>query len=335
MAETLTYANAKINVARTIGGQNDADQIAAAGDAINFAIDEWNWRHNWRYLLMDNDQKIRITGITSSGSGNRTLTAGTDEWKNAYAGNRIWDVDGDPTTDGTIFTAGTKIASKTTNSVIVVDTDLKIAMDGDAGTITTPLDDAYTDGRIPIIAGQSVYRITHPMKRPYTARLVSKNQALIYDEMRSIDRTIRDIETQGSVTHYTMYADTNIDAQGFSSASLDDRAGWIKLMRVPDYTASNELLLRYYRPISFPSGTGVSLDIPNHYIRSLLILAKYYYLVDKDAESARTQEHKQRAEMALRQCIADDVGVEDRDTVLVSQMDYGQAYGSDIDSWID
>jgi len=322
MAETLSLANAKISVARTIGGQNDADQIAAAGDAITFALNEWNWRHNWRFLLMDNDQTITLPSTITS-SGTTLTTSTTDGFKNVYAGNRIWDVGKTPTaTDGTFFSANTTISSKTSNTVIVLNQAVKSAMDGD--------DPAWTDGRIAIIAGQSVYNLPHPMKRPYTARLISHNRALVYDEMRTIDRSVRNIETQGAVTHYTMYGDKTQAAQGFSSSSLVDRAGWIKLMAVPDYSASNELLLRYYRPINVAATT---IDLPERYIYSMLNLAKYYYLVDKDAESARTQEHKQRGEASLRQAIADDVGIEDRDVVLVSQMDYGQAYGSVLDPW--
>ena len=50
----VTYSQAKIIVARTIGGANDPDQIAAAGDAIAVAISEWNLRQKWNFLLVDN-----------------------------------------------------------------------------------------------------------------------------------------------------------------------------------------------------------------------------------------------------------------------------------------
>lgn len=315
---TMTFGDAKIQVARTIGGHNDADQLAAAGDAIQFAIDEWNWRHNWRYLLQDNNEAFTVPGILSSEAGNRTLTAATDGFKNAYVNSRIYDVGGDPDTNGTFFNAGTTIATKTSNTEVIVNQDLASAMSGVAGT-----DDAAVDGRIPIRSGVSLYRLPHPAKRPYGARLMSLNRALIYREMREIDRVSRLIDEQGLTTHYALYTDGT-----YLATSLDDRAGWIKLYRTPDYSAANELLVRYYRPINNPSADGDTLDVPERYIRALLNLSKYYYLVDKDAEAARTQEHKQRAEMAIKQCIADDVGVEDRETVLVSRMDYGQSYGS-------
>jgi hypothetical protein len=325
---TMTFANAKIQVARTIGGHNDADQLAAAGDAIAFAIDEWNWRHNWRYLLQDNNEAITLAStITSSGTGNKTLTTSTtDGFKNVYVGNRIWDINGDPDTTGTFFAAGTKIASKDAtnpNTVITVDTNLESAMDSDDG--------AETDGRIGIVAGTSVYRLPHPAKRPYSARLMSRNRNLIHKELREIDRVSRTIDEQGLTTHYSLYTDGT-----YLATSLDDRAGWIKLYRTPDYNAANELLLRYYRPIGTPSADGNTLDVPERYIRALLNLAKYYYLVDKDAEAARTQEHKQRAEMAIKACIADDVGSEDREVALIPQTRYGQSYGSTdvpIDPW--
>jgi hypothetical protein len=324
MAETLTLADAKISVARTIGGQNDADQIAAAGDAITFALNEMNWRHNWRFLLMDNDQTIQTTASVDSSS--TTLTAGTDQFKNFYVGNRIWDYGGDPDTDGTYLYAGTTITDKSDNATITVS-------QAPASVMTDQ--QVESDGRIAMISGQSVYRLPHPMKRPYTARLISKNRSLQYEEMRRIDSISRTIETTGETTHYTMYGDVTQAAQGFSAASLDDRAGWIKLYRTPNYSASNELLVRYYRPINVAATT---IDLPERYIYPMLILAKYYYLVDKDAESARTQEHKQRSEMALRQAIADDVGIEDREVALVAQMRYGQSRGAidvPVDPWYD
>lgn len=51
---SMTYANAKIYVARIIGGQNDTNVLAWAGDSIQASIQDWNTEHDWKFLLQDN-----------------------------------------------------------------------------------------------------------------------------------------------------------------------------------------------------------------------------------------------------------------------------------------
>src|SRR3990172_9517814 len=65
---SITYTNAQTAVARSLGNAGDADQISAAGDAIKAAIQEWNLRHDWRFLLMDTYGGFSVAGCTGAGA---------------------------------------------------------------------------------------------------------------------------------------------------------------------------------------------------------------------------------------------------------------------------
>jgi len=232
----ITFANAKIAVARTDGGQNDADQLSAAGDALLNAIQKWNLRKNWRFLLIDNS--------------------------------------GDP---------------------------------------------------IDIVEGTDTYALPFPFKRPYTARLLSRNRTLKWTEQRHVDRSIRDQTANGLVSHYTLFN----GATDFDSSTSSGQVGSIKLIKSPSYTLADDLVVRYYRPIAEPAGDATTMDVPDRYVFALITLGKYFYLVDKDTENARLQAHMQDAEVQFRQCVSEDQGVmEDDEARLIPQTEYGAAFGA-------
>lgn len=232
------FSTAKIYVARTIGGQNDADQLAAAGDAIKEALEEWNLRRNWNYLLMDN-----------------------------------------------------------------------------------------SDDPIDIVAGTSTYDLPTTVKEPYTCRLLSKTRALQWVDQRYVDRVIRDQSLQDIPSHYTLFN----GATAFeASSAMDTQIGRLKLFPTPGYSASAELLVRYYRLIQSPSSDLVYIDVPDRYLFAALARAKYYFMVNKDAESARTAHHDQVSETLFRKVQADDENQEERDVRLHPQVETGTAFGPDL-----
>lgn len=60
----LTFALAKSRVARAIGGQGGPALLLAAGDAIEEAFNEWNYRKNWNWT-MDSLATINVVAGTS------------------------------------------------------------------------------------------------------------------------------------------------------------------------------------------------------------------------------------------------------------------------------
>jgi hypothetical protein len=236
---SLTFAQAKINVARTIGGSNDADQLTIAGDAIKVAIEEWNLRQKWNFLLVDNSATL-----------------------------------------------------------------------------------------IPLVAGTQSYQLPTAMREPYDARLVTTNKrTLQYAEQSEIDRVIRDQTVMGVPAYYNLFR----GGATFDAASPASQAGWIRLYPMPNYsTTVGSLYVKYYRTITEPVADIDILDVPDRYVYSLLTMAKYYYLVDKDAESARTDHHRELAERLFREAERDDQEYQDEDLRLKSQMEYGNSWGGEI-----
>lgn len=234
----VTFASAKIIVARTIGGANDADQLTIAGNAINQAIEEWNLRQKWNFLLIDNS--------------------------------------------------------------------------------LSP---------IAIAAGQQNYQLPTALREPYDARLIVTNKrSLQYIEQRDIDRVIRDQTVTGVPVYYNLFRGSN----DFAAGTPASQAGWIRLYPTPNYNQAGDLYVKYYRTISQPALDTDYVDMPDRYIYSLLTMAKYYFLVDKDAESARTDHHRQMADKLFAECERDDQEYQDDDLALKAQVEYGHAWGADI-----
>lgn len=237
-----TLATAKIYVARTIGGQNDLDQLAAAGDAIKEAIEDWNLRRNWNYLLMDN-----------------------------------------------------------------------------------------SDAPIDIVAGTHTYDLQSTVKDQYTARLMSKTRTLQWVDMRHYDQIVRDVTQQSIPSHYTIFNAST----AFNASAVSTQVGRVRLLPTPSYTQNDELLVRYYRLIESPSTDFTYIDVPDRYLFALLARSKYYFMVNKDAESARTVHHDQISHELYKKCETEDEGYEDREVVLKPQTSYGQAFGPMIHGYPD
>lgn len=60
----LTFLQAATEVCRTIGSQNDADQITAAKTALQFAIREMNQKHNWSFKYGENTAVPVTSGVS-------------------------------------------------------------------------------------------------------------------------------------------------------------------------------------------------------------------------------------------------------------------------------
>src|SRR5580765_3584778 len=64
-ASVLTLGGAAVRVARAVGLESDPSALQAAKDCISEAIDEWNRRHNWRFLQIIAPD-IPVVGGTST-----------------------------------------------------------------------------------------------------------------------------------------------------------------------------------------------------------------------------------------------------------------------------
>jgi hypothetical protein len=287
---SITYTDAQTYTARVLGASGDSVQLAAAADSIKAAIQEWNLRHDFSYLLMDTSGGFTVAACTMTLG--TTLTTTTP---NGFAGVNI----GQTAVGATIGTV--------TVTAIVSTTVLTVSGGANAGpeTMTFSAD-------IPVISGTDTYNLPSPIGRPYSARLLTNEWTLTFKEQREIDRAFVPQTAGGTPWFYNLF--------NTGSFTIGRQNGKIRLFPIPGH--ADTLRVRYFRPIAEPASGSDNLDVLDTYVYALLDLARYMFLRDHDSESQRLQELKERAELQFRAVVArDEQGTEDNDMALVPQME--------------
>jgi len=291
---SIRFDNAKTLVARSLGNAGDTDQVAAAGDAILQAIEEWNLRADWRYLNMDTALGFTVLSCIVA-INNPVVTTAVASFFGVNKG---------------VTVTGAGIPNGTT--VLSVDNTSQITLSANAtnsATVTLTF-----GGDIPLVSGTATYNLPSPVKRIYDARLTVNQRTLIWKDQREIDRLFGgDLTTQGTPEFFNTF-----NATSFSAAAQN---GVIKLYRTP--SAVDTLRVRYYRPIAEPVNASDLLDTLDRYVYALLDLAQYYYMRNHDADNPRTNEMKERAESNFRKCVFDDVSAtEEADNAFIPQIEH-------------
>lgn len=311
---SLLRSDAKTYIARILSGATDSERLAQAQDALFAAIEEWNLRHDWSFRLMDTSGGFSVTG-GSTNSGTNVLTSTV---ANAFVGVNIGT---------TVTDASGNIPAATTVTGITSATQITMSA---VASGTTLLTNVFTfSGDIPVIAGTDTYRLPSPVKRPYSARLLSNGRNLEYKEQRLIDREYTNLAIGAEPAYYNLFNST-----AFAPTSQN---GKIRLFPIP--AGANLLRVRYHSPIPEPSTDATTVEVLDRYIYALMELGRYYYLKELDAENPRTGETKERAEVLLRKCISDDrEGTNDNDMTLVPFIEWGRHRQIDstnviLDTW--
>lgn len=302
----ITRLNANTYIARALSGSSDTERLAAAQEALFAAIQEWNLRNDWSFLLMDTSGGFTVAACTLATG---TLTTSTSD---GFAGVNI----GQTATGSTIGTVTVTAIGSTTS--------LTVTGGSDAGpeTLTFSAD-------IPIRSGEDTYNLPTPVKRPYSVRLLTNNKRLDYKEQRHIDREFADLSIGGEPVYYNMMNE--------SAFSVGRQNGVLRVFPIP--SGSDTARARYFRPIEEPGADGTNLLLPDRYVYALLELGRYYFLKNLDSENPRTGETKERAEFLLRKAIADDrEQTGDNDMTLVPYIEWGrhrQINSTDVilDTW--
>jgi len=290
----ITYTNAQTAVARILGASGDSVQLAAAADSILEAIQEWNIRHDFSFLLMDTSNGFSVALCAGAGAQPVVTTTTVNGFAGANVGQTV---------------TGTNIPASTT--ILTVDSTTQITLSANlSGTVGATV---TFSADIPVISGTDTYNLPSPIGRPYSARLLTNEDTLIYKEQREIDRAFQTQTASGSPIYYNLFNTT--------SFTVGRQNGRIRLFPPPGH--ADTLRVRYYRPIAEPAAGSDNLDVLDQYVYALLALAKYFFLRDHDAESTRLQELKERAELQFRQVVArDEQRTEDNDMALSPQMDH-------------
>ena len=290
----MIYSDAYTYVARGLSfAGSDADRIASAKDGIKAAIEEWNLRRDWRYLLMDTRNGFTVAACTSNGATPSVITTTTP---NGFAGVNIGQTATGLSGTITVVSVGSTNLTLTAAEMVT------------GGPVTLTF-----SGDIPIVVGSDLYNLPTTIKRIYSVRLLTNERTLSWKDEREIDRKYISQTQQVVPAFYN----------NFNDASFSPVKPYGRLRIFPISSVTDTCRVRYYRPIVQPSSDSDVLDMPERYTFGMLILAKYYFLTGYNAENARTGEMKERGEFLFKQAVKDDhYASADRDVVLIAQVDW-------------
>ena len=65
---SMTNVNAKLYIARVLGGGSSQDNIDAAAEALARGYSDWQEKKYWRFLLKDTSNNTLVTGVTATAS---------------------------------------------------------------------------------------------------------------------------------------------------------------------------------------------------------------------------------------------------------------------------
>lgn len=287
----MILTDAKTYVARALSGSSDTERLAQAQDSIAAAIEEWNLRNDWSFLLQDTSGGFTVAACTLLTG---TLTTTTT---NGFAGVNVGQTATGPTIGTVTVTAINSVTSLTVTG----------GVDNGPESLTFSAD-------IPVVSGTDTYNLPYPIRRPYSARMLVSPRRLEYREQAQIDRAFNNLTIGADPSIYNLFNSTAY------SASRPN--GKIRLFPIPN--SADTLRVRFFTNILLPSTGSDPMVIPDRYLYALLELAKYYFLKDLDSENPRTGELKERGEALLRKAVWDDrKGGIDNDMALVPMIDHG------------
>lgn len=171
---------------------------------------------------------------------------------------------------------------------------------------------------VTVSSGDGIYDLvidaggTNP-KQIHSARLKNNPRILYFIRQREYDRLVWNQESNSLPTHYTEMRSANSNLA-------------IKLLPTPN---TGELLqVRVFEHIVIPSADGDVLDVPDRYLPAILALARYYFLIDRNAEDARVGVYLQKAEQLISLAMKDDIGAPDEDIRFVPSNEWSSGFNT-------
>jgi hypothetical protein len=232
-------------IADTVGASGDTEMTARAGRSLFAALQHFNNRANWDFMLTEANvvrvfAPFTVTGVSAS-AGQASAAA--------PAGHGI-SVDDFIVASG--FAVGVRVSATAASGF------------GIYGTVT-----GFSAG-VTVVSGEftrDMYDLPSDWKREYSIRLLSSQRTLRSTGRRFYDRSITSEQTTSTTTNYDLFA---VGARG-------------KIRMLPPPATSDVLLMRYYRRMSIPATTATAdvVDIPQDYEPYLMSWAKWHFLTDK------------------------------------------------------
>ncbi len=272
----MTRLQATTFIVRPVSHTPSANELTRGQEALEDAIEQWNVRHDWNYLLMDTSNSFSVASCTIAGDG-VTVTSS----------NSLQAVNVGVTVTGTGVPVGTTVSARSQVGATVTLT---------LSAASTPATVALTfGGNIPIRAGVDTYYMPSPFKRHGTARTITTPRKLVWKSQFEIDMMFARQSDQGPPEYYNI----------FNPASFSQALNAIaRVFPIPQ--SADTGVLRFHRPIAIPAADGEFLDMPDRYVRPLLWMARSFFLLAEEGDTARQGKYENLGEAALRWAMADD-----------------------------
>lgn len=311
---SMTTVNARVYVARVIGGAQSPHAIDAADEALRRAYADFQTMRNWDFLLKDNSLTTAVAATAVANGATFTVatiaSAGAFDFINVgqsvtYAGST-----------GTLA-ADTTVLSFTRNSSGTITTfTLSNAISGigstESGTFTFG---AYMH----ITTGTNDYNLPTDCYEIYSARFITNSKRpLVYRRQRDWDRTQWDQTVQGTPAEYTQY-------NPYSEATQNFGTPHIKFDRIPQQ--DDDLFIRYYRKFTVD---GTYVDMPDKFLYAFLDYARARALEAKRAQENPQGYLDEQKEQAAKSGIAEEEIEDNDDAYMKSQYEMGSSMNRPI-----
>lgn len=294
---SISRADAKIYIARPIGGAKNPDALAMAEEALLKSFNDWQGAKDWEFLLKDDVGSFTVINCVCTGTSPTISTPVASAFDGVNIGITV---------SGTGVAPGTTVLSyllAADNSVASV----TLSSTPSAGTVTLTF-----GGTIPLIAGVSDYNLPTDFYKHYGVRLTSLLKwMLVFVRPRDWNRVTLDQTISGPIELYTI----------FNSASpLSQNKGMYR-MRVYRVPAKNDTLkVEYYRKFN---ATADPIDMEGTHLYRFLDYCRAQVIATKRGFDD-PQLFKAMITDGLQQSKETDEAVtEDQDVYMKTQMEMG------------
>lgn len=300
----MTTVNAKVYIARVLGGAQSPTVIDQAGEALIRGYSDWQNMRNWDFLLKDNTQPTAVTGVTATGASATVNTPSTGAFDFINVGQSV------ALTSGTATLAtGTTVSSFTRNNDgTIASIVLSNAVGGTTDTNSTLTFGAY----IHVTAGTNDYNLPTDCHELYSARFITNSKRpLRYRRQRQWDRVQWDQTVQGTPEEYTQY-------NPYSEATQNHGTYHLKFDVIPQQ--ADDMLIRYYRRFTTD---GTYVDVHDKFLYAFLDYCRGLLLEAKRAQENPTAYLNSVQTTAVKMGESEEEVEDDDDNFMKSQYEMG------------
>lgn len=276
-ASTKTRGDVLAEIADTVGASADSDMLTRAGRSLDAAVEYFNTRANWDFLLVDANPIVVVAPFTVTG-----ITGVSGQTSALAPASHGFAVDDFLTGNGVVL--GTRVSATAASSI-----GLNQAIGAGIGTAVNATADW--------VATRDFYTLPSDYKASYSVRLYVSQNTIRQIRRRFYDRSIVNEFAVSTPLYYDVYY----------------IAGKGKIRLLPPPVAADVMQIRYYRRMAVTTGVQL-LDVPQDYEFPLISFAKWHFLTDKaDGRSDQAQTWLGLATDGIKQMLADQTRAPDED----------------------